>query len=315
MKLTTIKLFYYDLTLDWRFTIKGEIGKEYDAFSNNYYFTALNPSYSPMHVFSSLVVPAPYRICEVELSGEMPHGFNIDNEIGSFSNNISTYDSMFIEAPHIKIIRELSMMDIFDMQKSWVKRHNIKKPLISENSINTITEINAWASDVDDSKIVYNDRKFGVSEIADTDSMSRFAITSDEESLSISKRNESLAYTNGHIAYNSGKSSFALNNRGYGGLAITTNENSVALSVGKCSMSEAQGKNSVAIANGEESQARGVKGSVLVFIMRDNDDAITETKSVIVDGETIKENTCYTLYNGEVMEWSAYKELKPKKHS
>lgn len=311
MRVTTIKLFDNDLTLDWRFTIKGEIGKEYDAESRHYYFTALNPSYSPMHVFSWLDAPTPpYRICEVELSGEMPHGFNPDKY-----DSMISYDSMFIEAPHIKIIRELSMMDIFDMQKSWVKRHNIKKPLISDSGINTITEINAWASDVDDSKIVYNDRKFGVSEIADTDSISRFAIASDEESLSISKRNESLAYTNGHIAYNSGKSSFALNNRGYGGLAITTNENSVALSVGRCAMSEAQGKNSVAIANGEESKARGVKGSVLVFIMRDNDGAITETKSVIVDGETIKENTLYTLYNGEVMEWSAYKELKHQEHS
>ena len=77
--------------------------------------------------------------------------------------------------------------------------------------------------------------------------------------------------------------------------------------------SAAENKNSVAVAWGPEAMAKGVKGSTLVLAewkRIDNDAWYWKEETwdfigslmVRVDGEKVKENTWYTLKNGELME-------------
>ena len=63
------------------------------------------------------------------------------------------------------------------------------------------------------------------------------------------------------------------------------------------------GKNGLAVVRGTGVKAKGGIGSVLVIaIEQDNSFDINEWKAVVVDGETIKADTWYTLKNGEFVE-------------
>ena len=62
------------------------------------------------------------------------------------------------------------------------------------------------------------------------------------------------------------------------------------------------GKHCVAVAWGQDSLARGSVGNWLVVSERDDDGNIIDAKIVRVDGEAVKENTWYTLQNGEISE-------------
>ena len=62
------------------------------------------------------------------------------------------------------------------------------------------------------------------------------------------------------------------------------------------------GKQCVAVAWGQDSLARGSVGNWLVVSERDDDGNIIDAKIVRVDGEAVKENTWYTLQNGEISE-------------
>ena len=75
--------------------------------------------------------------------------------------------------------------------------------------------------------------------------------------------------------------------------------------------SSAEDKESIAIAWGYKSKAKGVKGSHLVFAdWEGNEDeyykpdswTLKGAKMVQVDGEIIKENTWYVIKNGEIVE-------------
>ena len=70
-------------------------------------------------------------------------------------------------------------------------------------------------------------------------------------------------------------------------------------------------KGSIAVAWGYHGKARGVIGSYLVLADWDGDErnwwkpelwTLTGAKLVRVDGENIKENTWYTMKNGEIVE-------------
>lgn len=89
---------------------------------------------------------------------------------------------------------------------------------------------------------------------------------------------------------------------------------------GDCGASSATGykgasiageKESIAVAWGYKSKAKGVLGSYLVFADWEGDEdrywvqscwTLKGAKMVRVDGETIKENTFYTMENGELIE-------------
>lgn len=76
-------------------------------------------------------------------------------------------------------------------------------------------------------------------------------------------------------------------------------------------MSEAGHPNSIAIAWGPESRAKGVKGSHLVFAewtsnggnhWEEETWSFAGAKMIQVDGEIIKEDTWYTLKEGKIEE-------------
>ena len=109
---------------------------------------------------------------------------------------------------------------------------------------------------------------------------------------------------------------------GYKGASSATGNYGASSATGNCGASSATGnkgksaaenQNSVAVAWGPEAMAKGVKGSTLVLAewkRIDNDARYWEEEAwdfigslmVRVDGEKVKENTWYTLKNGELME-------------
>ena len=72
---------------------------------------------------------------------------------------------------------------------------------------------------------------------------------------------------------------------------------------GRCSTAEVSGKDSIAVANGYKSKARGAIGCYIVLTEYDDDGNMLLAKMENVDGAVIKENTWYTLKNGEFVEW------------
>ena len=79
---------------------------------------------------------------------------------------------------------------------------------------------------------------------------------------------------------------------GVAGVAVLKNDSTAEIGVGSIAICESTGK------------AKGKLGSLLVFIERDPENySITNQKSVIVDGETIKEDTYYQLKNSEITEY------------
>ena len=91
----------------------------------------------------------------------------------------------------------------------------------------------------------------------------------------------------------------AATNTGYRSAATNTGDYSVATNTGNCSAATVEGKSSVAIVTGYGGKAKGVKGSWIVCTERDNNYNILCVKATEIDGEKIKENTFYTLKNGE----------------
>ena len=69
------------------------------------------------------------------------------------------------------------------------------------------------------------------------------------------------------------------------------------------STAEVSGKDSIAVANGYKSKARGAIGCYIVLTEYDDSGNMLLAKMAKVDGAVIKENTWYTLKNGEFVEW------------
>ena len=65
---------------------------------------------------------------------------------------------------------------------------------------------------------------------------------------------------------------------------------------------EVKGKESIAIAAGYNSKASGTIGCWLVLTERNSNYEIVDVKAVRVDGHSIKENTFYSLENGQIKE-------------
>ena len=85
---------------------------------------------------------------------------------------------------------------------------------------------------------------------------------------------------------------------GYGG-AATAGAFGAATSRGLVSV----GKNGCGLVRGSGIKARGGIGSILVFCVENQDDfGIKEWKAAVVDGETIKADTWYTLKDGILVE-------------
>lgn len=78
--------------------------------------------------------------------------------------------------------------------------------------------------------------------------------------------------------------------------------NSKATNTGYQSAASVEGKDSIAIAVGYRSRAKGALGCYIVVAEKDEDYKLLDVKAVKIDGETIKEDTYYTLINGEFVE-------------
>ena len=107
---------------------------------------------------------------------------------------------------------------------------------------------------------------------------------------------------------------------GYKGASSATGDYGASSATGNCGASSATGykgassaedKESIAVAWGYKSKAKGVKGAYLVFADWEGDESeywkpdtwtLKGAKMVQVDGETIKENTWYKIENGEIIE-------------
>ena len=86
------------------------------------------------------------------------------------------------------------------------------------------------------------------------------------------------------------------------GNAAASGERGTATVTGWHGKASAIGNQCVAVAWGQDSLARGSVGNWLVVSERDDDGNIIDAKIVRVDGEAVKENTWYTLQNGEISE-------------
>ena len=107
---------------------------------------------------------------------------------------------------------------------------------------------------------------------------------------------------------------------GYKGASSATGDYGASSATGNCGASSATGykgaseandPESIAVAWGYHGKARGVKGAYLVIADWEGDEenywtqdrwSLKGAKMVRVDGETIKENTWYTMVNGEIVE-------------
>ena len=86
------------------------------------------------------------------------------------------------------------------------------------------------------------------------------------------------------------------------GNAAASGVSGTAAVTGRYGKASAIGKQCVAVAWGRDSLAIGSVGNWLVVSERDDDGNIIDAKIVRVDGEAVKENTWYTLRNGEISE-------------
>lgn len=82
----------------------------------------------------------------------------------------------------------------------------------------------------------------------------------------------------------------------------TSGDSSSATATGGYCSAQVKGKNSLAIANGAHSKARGVLGCYLVLTEYTDGGKLLCAKIAKVDGTAIKENVWYTLKNGEFEE-------------
>ena len=121
--------------------------------------------------------------------------------------------------------------------------------------------------------------------------------------------NQSAATNTGDrsAATNTGKRSAATNtgdwsaatNTGDWSAATNTGNRSAATNTGDWSAATNTGKDGVAVSWGRRGKARGEKGCYLVLAEYDDSNNLVCAKMEKVDGERIKENTFYTLKNGE----------------
>lgn len=81
--------------------------------------------------------------------------------------------------------------------------------------------------------------------------------------------------------------------------ATNTGDRSAATNTGNWSAATNTGKDGVAVSWGRRGKARGEKGCYLVLAEYDDSNNLVCAKMEKVDGERIKENTFYTLKNGE----------------
>ena len=120
------------------------------------------------------------------------------------------------------------------------------------------------------------------------------------ESAATNTGDRSAATNTGNqsAATNTGNQS-AATNTGDWSAATNTGDRSAATNTGDWSAATNTGKDGVAVSWGRRGKARGEKGCYLVLAEYDDSNNLVCAKMEKVDGERIKENTFYTMKNGE----------------
>ena len=126
------------------------------------------------------------------------------------------------------------------------------------------------------------------------------ATNTGKQSAATNTGNQSAATNTGNwsAATNTGNWS-AATNTGDWSAATNTGNWSAATNTGDWSAATNTGKDGVAVSWGRRGKARGEKGCYLVLAEYDDSNNLVCAKMEKVDGERIKENTFYTLKNGE----------------
>ena len=126
------------------------------------------------------------------------------------------------------------------------------------------------------------------------------ATNTGNQSAATNTGNRSAATNTGNwsAAANTGNRS-AATNTGNWSAATNTGTRSAATNTGNWSAATNTGKDGVAVSWGRRGKARGEKGCYLVLAEYDDSNNLVCAKMEKVDGERIKENTFYTLKNGE----------------
>lgn len=94
----------------------------------------------------------------------------------------------------------------------------------------------------------------------------------------------------------------AVQSKGYEVNCCAVALRSTAAATGAYCSAKADGKDSIAVVNGACGKACGALGCYLVLTEYDDDGNMLLAKMAKVDGAVIKENTWYTLKNGEFVE-------------
>ena len=89
---------------------------------------------------------------------------------------------------------------------------------------------------------------------------------------------------------------------GYCGNAAASGVRGTAVSSGMYGTAEANGEQTIAVAWGAKSKAKGAVGSWIVCTEHDEDGTIVNARMAFIDGVTIKPDTWYTLEIGEFVE-------------
>ena len=108
-------------------------------------------------------------------------------------------------------------------------------------------------------------------------------------------------WVKGKEPFSSGRYSTA-GSSGYSSTAGSSGRYSTAAATGAYCNAKADGKDSIAVVNGACGKACGALGCYLVLTEYDDDGNMLLAKMAKVDGAVIKENTWYTLKNGEFVE-------------
>ena len=131
----------------------------------------------------------------------------------------------------------------------------------------------------------------------ETDDGRKFCTTKLKIGAKLSIHNFVNAFVEFTLKRTNGKS--AATNTGYQSAATNTGNWSAATNTGDRSAATNTGKDGVAVSWGRRGKARGEKGCYLVLAEYDDSNNLVCAKMEKVDGERIKENTFYTLKNGE----------------
>ena len=130
-----------------------------------------------------------------------------------------------------------------------------------------------------------------------TDDGRKFCTTKLKIGAKLSMHNFVNAFVEFTLKRTNGES--AATNTGDWSAATNTGDRSAATNTGNWSAATNTGKDGVAVSWGRRGKARGEKGCYLVLAEYDDSNNLVCAKMEKVDGERIKENTFYTLKNGE----------------